>query len=66
MWVKVDYSTEAKKNPCPNMAGEYAIYVRKHWWNKWVEKQTFADLIIAEIEAERLVKLPIYFHSNWY
>ena len=66
MLVKVDYSTEAKKNPRLNMAGEYAIYTKKHWWNKWVEKQTYADLTIAQKEAEKLVELPIYFHSNWY
>ena len=33
MWVKVDYSTEAKKNPKPNMPGEWAIYTKRHWWN---------------------------------
>ena len=26
MWVKVDYSIEAKKNPHPNMGGMWAIY----------------------------------------
>jgi len=29
MWVKVDYSIEAKKNPRPNMGGEWAIYTKK-------------------------------------
>ena len=44
MYVKVDYSVEAKKNPRPNMAGEYAVYTKKHWWNKWVERQNHAKV----------------------
>ena len=66
MWVKVDYSSEAKKNPRPNMGGTYAIYTKKHWWNKWVERQTYADLQWAKRDAEKLVELPMYFHENWY
>ena len=66
MYVKVDYSIEAKKNPHPNMAGEYAVYSKKHWWSKWVERQTYADLELAKRCAEKLVELPVYFHSNWY
>jgi hypothetical protein len=48
------------------MAGEYAIYTKNHWWSKWVERQTYADLELAKKDAEKLVELPIYFHSNWY
>ena len=61
MWVKVDYSTEAKKNPQPNMAGEWAVYTKRHWWNKWVERETFADVRNAEHEAKELVKYPKYY-----
>ena len=43
MWVKVDYSIKAKRNPRPNMAGMWAIYTKRHWWNKWIERQTYAD-----------------------
>ena len=48
MYVKVDYLVEAKKNPHPNMTGEYAIYTKNHWWNKWIERQTYADLELAK------------------
>ena len=63
MWVKVDYSTEAKKNPKPNMAGEWAIYTKKHWWNKWIERQTFADRNLCTSEAKELVEYPKVFHN---
>lgn len=66
MYVKVDYSVEAKKNPRPNMAGEYAIYTKNHWWNRWIERKTYADLEWAERDAEKLVELPIFFHSDWF
>jgi len=61
MWVKVDYSEEAKKNPKPNMAGEWAIYTKRHWWNHWVERQTYASLDLCEKEAEKIVKFPKYY-----
>lgn len=64
MWVKVDYSEEAKKHPRPNMAGEWAVYTKRHWWNKWVERETFADAWNAEHQAEKLVKYPKYYF-NW-
>ena len=63
MWVKVDYSTEAKKNPRPNMAGMWAIYTKAHWWNKWVERQTYADLNLATKDAEKLVEYPKFYHK---
>jgi hypothetical protein len=53
MYVKVDYSVEAKKNPHPNMTGEYAIYTKNHWWNKWIERQTYADLELAKKKMQR-------------
>lgn len=61
MWVKVDYSTEAKKNPKVNMAGEYAVYTKKHWWNRWTERNTYADYKLATKDAEDLRKVPIYY-----
>lgn len=66
MYIKVDYS-EQRKSKCgrPNMPGEFAIYTKKHWWNKWEQGQTYASLEGAERDAKRLreteVKLPIYF-----
>lgn len=63
MWVKVDYSTEAKKKPRPNMAGEWAIYTKRHFWNKWVERQTYADIKLCVRDAEELVAFPKVFHN---
>ena len=61
MWVKVDYSTEAKENPKPNMGGQYAIYTKRHWWNKWIERDTYADIDWCKRDAEKLIKVPIYY-----
>ena len=65
MWVKVDYSTEAKKNPRLNMSGEWAIYTKRHFWNKWVERNTYADVQLATREAKRMVNYPIVFFNFW-
>jgi hypothetical protein len=59
--IKIDYSIEAKTNYRPNMAGEYAIYTKKHFWNKWVQRNTYADYKVACLEAERMKKIPKYF-----
>lgn len=61
MWVKVDFSTEAKNKPHPNMGGQWAVYTKKHWWNKWVERETYADVVLARIYAEKLVEYPKYY-----
>ena len=65
MWVKVDYSTEAKKKPRVNMGGEWAIYTKRHFWNKWVERNTYADSNLATIEAKKLIRYPIVFFNFW-
>lgn len=59
--IKIDYSIEAKTNYRPNMAGEYAIYTKKHFWNKWKQRNTYADYKVACLEAERMKKIPKYF-----
>ena len=61
MWVKVDYSTEAKRNPRPNMGGMWAIYTKRHWWNKWTERQTYADVGLCTRDAEKLIEYPKYY-----
>ena len=61
MWVKVDYSTEAKKNPRPNMGGQWAIYTKQHWWNKCVERSTYADADMCDRDARRLIEYPKYY-----
>lgn len=59
--IKIDYSIEAKTNYRPNMAGEYAIYTKKHFWNKWEQRNTYADYNVAMREVERMKKIPKYF-----
>ena len=64
MYVKVDYSTEAKKNPRTNMAGQYAIYTKRHWWSKSIERGTYADLNLCIRDAQKLIELPKYYNNN--
>lgn len=65
MWVKVDYSTKAKKEPHPNMAGEWAVYTKRHWWNRWTERTTYADYKLATLEAKDIIKYPVVYHNFW-
>lgn len=64
--LKLIIQQKLKKNHRPYMAGEYAVYSKKHWWNKWVERRAYADLEVEKRYAEKLVELPVFFHSNWY
>lgn len=63
MHIKVDYSEECKKNdydiskPC-----FYAIYRRKHWWNRWVQcSRGYADIEWAKRDAKKMSEVPIYY-----
>ena len=46
------------------MVCEWAVYTKRHWWNKWVERRTYVDLELAKSDAEKLVELPVFFHSD--
>jgi hypothetical protein len=61
MWVKIDYSTQDKKNFRTNTEGQYTVYTKKHWWNKWTERDTYADIDWCKRDAEKLIKVPIYY-----
>ena len=38
MHIKVDFSEDCKAHNCDvSRPGCFAIYTRKHWWNKWVQ-----------------------------
>ena len=65
MWVKVDYSTKFKTNPKPNMPGQWAIYTKRHWWNKWIEYSIYADVDWRERDAKKLSKYPKIFFK-WF
>jgi len=45
------------------MAGEWAIYTKRHWWNKWIEKETYADVNLCTKRAEKLVEYPKYYYK---
>lgn len=60
MHVKVDYSEDCKShNLDTSRPGTYAIYTRKHWWDKWTEGNTFADLEYCKRCAKNMAQLPI-------
>lgn len=63
MQIKVDYSIERKKSGKACCPGEYAIYTRNHFWEKWIEGSTFADYDWACREARRIREniIPRYF-----
>lgn len=55
MYIKVDYSLKRKgPNGHPDMPGEFAIYTKAHWWEKWIQGDTYASLDFAIRDAERL------------
>lgn len=54
--IKVDYSIKAKKEYREGMSGEYVIYVKTKIFDKWHQKQTYADYDLAIKEAEKLKK----------
>lgn len=64
LYIKVDYSEECKKGKrgCP---GEFVIYTKKHFWNKWIPYSSYAsyDWAISDAKKLRLEnrKLPKYF-----
>lgn len=55
MRVKVDFAPENKEKN-PNKIGTYAIYRKKHWWNKWEVVGTcrYADIRAAINDAKIL------------
>ena len=62
MHVKVDFSTDCKQHGYDiNRPWSYAIYIRKHIWNSWIEKVTYSSLDFCKNEAERLAELPKHY-----
>ena len=63
MHIKVDYSEDCKAHGCDtSRPGTYAIYTRKHWWNKWIQgDQGYANLEFCKMDAKKMSELPIYF-----
>ena len=61
MHIKVDYSEDYKKHGGDvSRPGTYAIYTRKHWWNRWVQcGNGYADLEWCKRDAEKMAELPI-------
>ena len=63
MHIKVDYSEDCKAHGYDvSRGGTYAIYTRKHWWDKWVQYGGgYADLEWCKREAKGMAELPIYY-----
>ena len=62
MHIKVDYSEDCKAHGYDvSRPGTYAIYTRKHWWNKWVQVSTYADFNWCKMDAKKMAELPIYY-----
>lgn len=65
LYIKIDYSEECKRTGKRNIPGEFVIYTKKHFWEKWVPGQRYADYDWAVRDAEELRKLnrnlPKYF-----
>lgn len=53
--VKVDLSTDFRKDSNTE-SNKYAIYYRDHFWNDWVEDQTFSNLDSGIKAAQKLSK----------
>ena len=55
MLVKVDYSPE-NEDKNPNVPGAYAIYTKRHFWNKWklASSQRYAYIRLALGEARNI------------
>lgn len=63
MWVKIDYSTQDKKNFRTNTEGQYTVYIKKHWWNKWTKIAIYSDFAGCIQDTKRLVEPPKYYHK---
>lgn len=63
MYIKVDYSEDCKKNGFDvSRPGAYAIYTRKHFWNRWVQCGCgYSDLEWCKRDAKKMNELPIYY-----
>lgn len=63
MHVKVDFSEDCKAHGNDvSRPGAYAIYTRKHRWNKWIQVGSgYADLEMCKSDARRAADLPIYY-----
>lgn len=62
MQIKVDYSIDCKQHGYDtSRPGCYAIYTRKHFWNSWIQGDTFADINWCKRTAFEMSKLPIMY-----
>lgn len=62
MHIKVDYSVDCKQHGYDtNRPGSYAIYIRKHFWNSWIEIATYASLDYCRTNAKKMAELPIIY-----
>jgi len=41
--IKVDYSFKVKRTGVHDCPGEFAVWVKRGWFEKWQEISTYAD-----------------------
>lgn len=63
MWVKIDYLAKDKKNFRINVEGQYIVYTKKHWWNKWTKITTYSDFAGCVQNTKKPIELPKYYHK---
>ena len=56
LYIKVDYSEECKRTGKRNIPGQFVIYTKNHFWEKWIPGQGYADYKIAVIDAIKKVQ----------
>ncbi len=55
MQVKIDFSEDCKANNYRlDRPGTFAIYVRKNWFHKWKQIQSYTDASIALYDFHKL------------
>ena len=61
MKYKIDFAPENTTRDIIK-PGAYAIYYKKHWYNKWkiLDGMRFADIKIAKSVALEYAQLPMY------
>lgn len=65
LYIKVNLSEECKKTGKRGVPGQYVIYTKKHFWQKWTAVQGYASYDWAIDDAKKLRKenerVPRYF-----
>lgn len=63
VWITHRAFKKIKVDKSRTNAQLYAVYTRKHCWNKWIQESTYADYDLACVHAEKIArkKTPVYY-----